>query len=334
MAYNAGDSFRFMVYKDRDYFQDITPPSEDDARGSAKDYSADGSPASVSGEDVLPEKTIRHIQIKPSYPRSRPVQIDQRETPADQPPTRWSRLSLWGGALLSILILAALAIAMFRPTTVTIIPRTHAVLFDDTARFFAYPKATPGTLPFTVEKSTLEDSQSIEMKGIERVEEKASCAIAVTNNYSSAPVKLLKNTRFQTAEGLIYRSPTEVLVPGKRGSTAGRVEITVVADLPGEHYNISARDNVPLPGLKGSPMYSRVRGSFSQGCSGGFAGDRPGAAPGARTQTSSHFSTWRRFHLRAFRPRLRTTKSESWSARASSSRSFPRTRLQISSQRA
>lgn len=190
---------------------------------------------------------------------------------------------LWGGSALALLVLGALALVALRPTTVTVIPRSHTVFFDDTARFVAYAAdtAATGTLSFTIEESTYEDSQLVAAKGVERVEERASGNVTVYNEYSSAPVRLLKNTRFETPDGLIFRAPAEVLVPGRKGTTPGEITITVFADAPGEKYNVGPISRFTLPGLKSSSMYSKVYARSTSAMSGGFAGERPAAEKSA-----------------------------------------------------
>ena len=205
-----------------------------------------------------------------------------------QPPplplrARASRSFLWGGVALALLVLGAIALVALRPTTATVVPRSHAVLFDETARFTAYPAETAvtGTLPFTIETSTFEDSQVVPAKGTERVEDRAQGSITVYNDYSSASVKLIKNTRFQTPSGLVFRAPAEVIVPGRKGSTPGQISITVFADKPGEQYNIGPVEKFTLPGLASGPEYSKVYARSSAPTVGGFAGERPAATPAA-----------------------------------------------------
>ena len=73
--------------------------------------------------------------------------------------------------------------------------------------------------------------------GEEAVEVKASGKIMVYNNFSSEPQRLIIRTRFETKEGLIYRIPESIVVPGKTvkmgWETPGSKEIGVFADEPG-----------------------------------------------------------------------------------------------------
>lgn len=198
-------------------------------------------------------------------------------------PTFLSSWKLWIIALVAIVILGLLGMFAFRKTTVTVIPRTHTIVFDNTAPFTAYPSesAASGTLPYSVQTFTFEDSEVVPSQGSQHVETKASGSITVYNNQSTSPFKLLKNTRFETPDGLVYRTPVEVVIPGKKGGTPGSVTITVSADDVGEKYNAGPFQKLTLPGLKGSDTFSNVYASSNAAFSGGFSGDQPQTAPGA-----------------------------------------------------
>ena len=283
----------------KDYFQDITPP----------DASRPAAPLRVSESRTTPpadppappapppapgERTIRNIQVekRPRLSGQEPARIgsdDIRGTPdipriPPQHPRAPSRWWIWGGVALSLAVLAAIALVAFRPTTVTATPRSQSVAFDASARFAAYPAATAasGTLSFTLETSDLEDSAVVPTSGSARVEDRASGTVIVVNEYSAQSVKLIKNTRFATTEGLIFRVPAEVVVPGKKGAVAGEISVTVIADQAGEAYNVGPQTRLTIPGLRSTPdMYTKVYARSTTAMSGGFVGDRPATAPGA-----------------------------------------------------
>ncbi|MBI4093658.1 hypothetical protein HY417_01730 [Candidatus Kaiserbacteria bacterium] len=263
----------------KDYFQDITPPSpSQEPRTLTVNPSANS--ANEPHEELPPreesgEKSIRNIQVPIRTRRT----FETRENGVPRPRRNLGRVTLWGGSAVALLVLIALALVAFRPTTVTIVPRSHTVFFDETARFHAYPAtaSATGTLTFTVEERAYEDSQLVKASGVEKVEEKAGGNVTIYNEYSAAPVKLLKNTRFATPDGLVFRIPAEVSVPGKRGSTPGEITVTVFADAAGEKYNVPPVSRFTLPGLKGSDMYSKVYARSSATMGGGFSGERPAA---------------------------------------------------------
>lgn len=280
----------------KEYMQDITPPSGSSGRSlKVKAHEKPTPPPSEPEEEreeafegdaaemeqsQTPGKSIRNIHMTPSRFRPR---IDAGTREENDPPPVPGRKGkwLWGGVALAALFLVAVALVALRPTSVTVLPRSHSVLFDDTAVFTAYPAGgASGTLGFTLERMTFEDSEVVPAKGSEEVQEKASGTVTVFNSYSADPVKLLKNTRFQTPDGLLFRTPAEVMVPGKRGATPGQIDVTVIADKAGATYNTGPVQRFTLPGLASSPaMYAGVYARSSVAMTGGFAGARPAASP-------------------------------------------------------
>lgn len=179
-------------------------------------------------------------------------------------------------------LLGLLALVMFPSTTISVVARTHTVQFDTSTQFVAYPQGatTTNTLVYTVTNESFEESTVVPAGGVQRVEEKAMGTVTVYNSYSDNPVKLIKNTRFQTPEGLIFRIPQSVEVPGKKGSQPGSIEVTLFADQSGEQYNVGPIEKLTVPGLKSTPdMYEGVYAKAPKAFSGGFVGDRPAVAP-------------------------------------------------------
>lgn len=280
----------------KDYFQDITPPEGDPkprslpTPPSPPENHAQEVPIRTAEAPTPPPRGIRNI----SAPRQRPparvgYPVDVREGPTifgGEPPPRSarSRWWLWALAALCLLTLGGLALFAFRGTTVSVIPKSHDIVFDESSTFTARPTATAatGTLAYSVETSDLEDSEVVPSQGTTHAETKASGSIIVYNDYSTASVKLIKNTRFETPDGLVFRAPAEVVVPGKKGTTPGSVSITVIADKVGDKYNVGPVAKFTLPGLKSSPdMYTKVYAKSTVAFTGGFVGDQPAVAPGA-----------------------------------------------------
>ncbi|MDP2648897.1 MAG: hypothetical protein U1D26_03925 [Patescibacteria group bacterium] len=286
----------------KDYFQDITPPDGAagpqggmaPAKSQGQDARPQASPDEHGMESIgagsapvnaeLPARSIRSISA-PARNRTRPGGRMPPTAPPmpPRPPRTAPRWILWGAAALSLVVVVGLAALAFRPTSVTVTPKSHAVSFDGTSEFVAYPSATAatGTLSYTVQISDIEDSTVVEAQGTTTLPPaKAEGSIVVVNNYSAAPVHLIKNTRFETTEGLVFRSPAAITIPGKKSGTPGEVRVTVAADQTGEQYNIGPVARFSLPGLLGSDMdtkvYARSTDSMLGGSSGGTA---PAVAP-------------------------------------------------------
>jgi hypothetical protein len=211
----------------------------------------------------MPEYGIQQLPPKPRRPRT----------------FRWWP---WILALILVIILAGLALFALRKTTITIVPRSHTVVFDQNSQFTAYPAATAatGTLAYTLVTSSLQDSQTVSAQGTQDVETKAQGTVTVYNDYSSAPVKLIANTRFQTPDGLIFRTPDAVLVPGKTGTNPGHVTVIVFADQTGQQYNVGPISRFTIPGLQSTPaMYSNIYAQSTASTTGGFSGQQAAVDP-------------------------------------------------------
>ncbi len=224
------------------------------------------------------ERSIRNINITS---RRRPTEMREMPPRPKSPHRRRPVWLLWSVAAVALVFLAGILLVALRATTVSVTPRVHAVAFDTTSRFVAYPaaSATEGTLAYTTRPIELEDSEVVQGTGTVRAEDKASGTITVFNEYSTDPVTLVKNTRFES-QGLIFRAPADIVVPGKKGTVPGKVSVTVIADVAGEKYNIAAT-RFTLPGLKSSDMYTKVYATSAAAMAGGFVGDRPGVSQSA-----------------------------------------------------
>lgn len=118
---------------------------------------------------------------------------------------------------------------------------------------------------------------SFPASGSETVQKKAAGTITIYNAYSSEKQPLVKNTRFVTPEGKVYRITSAVTVPGAKISEgkiqASSVQAEVIADAPGDSYNTGPVAKLRIPGFQGSPKYDGFYGEFKTDISGGFVGE-------------------------------------------------------------
>ena len=279
----------------KDYFQDILPPDESPKRR-ARRAEPDAErhipirKREEELEEVPAEEPVQEEEANEESPRTersiRNISVPERRRPAQpesasymiSPPRRsGGRWLLWVAAGGSIIVLVLLALVALRSTTVTVVPRTQAVTFDSNSQFTAYPStsAADGALAYDTRTVDLEDSEVVASTGTVHASDKASGTITVYNNYSSSPLKFVATTRFQSASGMIFRTPAAIVVPGKTAAGPGTVSITVVADQPGDQYNVAA-GKFTVPGLKGSAEYNQVYAMSNSAMTGGFVGDKPG----------------------------------------------------------
>ncbi|MFY9463375.1 MAG: hypothetical protein WAP52_04300, partial [Candidatus Sungiibacteriota bacterium] len=88
---------------------------------------------------------------------------------------------------------------------------------------------------------------------------------------------LVAGTRFLTDAGVLFRLPRSITVPGAKieeGKIMPQsVEAELLADAPGERFNIAGAVTLKIPGLlKGTPKYDGFFATAAQGFAGGFQG--------------------------------------------------------------
>lgn len=114
-------------------------------------------------------------------------------------------------------------------------------------------------------------SKTVLKSAPKEVNQKATGEIIIFNNYSTSPQILIKNTRFQTKDGKIFRISDSVTVPGKNDNTPGSIKVRVSADTFGSAYNIGPAD-FTIPGFKGSPRYAGFYAKSTSSMTGGMSG--------------------------------------------------------------
>lgn len=138
-----------------------------------------------------------------------------------------------------------------------------------------------GDVYFASIKEEMRKEKNIKADGLVQVQKKASGVIVVYNNFSPASQTLVGSTRFEAPNGKIYRIEKTITVPGLKTEAgkqvAGSIEATVIADKPGEDYNIEFSD-FTLPGLRGTPKYTKIYARSKLPIKGGFSGNMPKAS--------------------------------------------------------
>ncbi len=185
-----------------------------------------------------------------------------------------SRIVVWGIAVVSVFFLVLLIFGLFSGATVKVLPKTKSSVVDGV--FKAVKKRTSGSeLAFQVMVVTTQNSKKVSSTKERRIEKKASGKIIIYNTYNSSSQRLIKNTRFETSKGKIYKIKESIIVPGikvEQGKTVpGSIEAIVYADEPGESYNIKLTD-FKIPGFKGGPRYKKFYARSQTEMTGGFSG--------------------------------------------------------------
>jgi hypothetical protein len=143
--------------------------------------------------------------------------------------------------------------------------------------------------------------------GEQQVEKQASGKIKISNRHKETPQELVKNTRFQTSNGLIYRIRDSIEIPGytMNGSTVvpGILEVEVFADSAGEEYNTSSA-NFTIPGFSGKEQFDKITAESVGEISGGYIGVRKVVSEEAKEQAQAELEA-------QLKTEIETTQTES-----------------------
>lgn len=186
----------------------------------------------------------------------------------------------WASGIAGVLIIALVIISFMSGARVEITPKIikaniSTILNGYKADSNSLSGVPENSLPFQVVTINKTGGKTVKANGEEQVKRKASGTIIIYNNTGSASQRLIKNTRFQSPEGLIFRVNDSVVVPGQKTvdgkKVPGSVEAVVYADDVGEKYNIGKTD-FTIPGFKGDPRFETIYARSSTPMAGGFVG--------------------------------------------------------------
>jgi len=216
-------------------------------------------------------------------------------------PTKSKRKAWMFGTIISVLIAVFIVgmMTVFASATVNITPRSQNL--NVATEIVGVKEREEGGVRYEVVKLAKSKTVSIPATGEEAVELKASGKIIVYNNFSSQPQRLIIRTRFETKDGLIFRIPESIIVPGKTTKngteTPGSIEVEVFADEPGEKYNINKSD-FTVPGFKNDAnRYNNFYARSITEMTGGFVGKMKTVLPAEKQTALQNIDTETRADL-------------------------------------
>lgn len=195
---------------------------------------------------------------------------------ADRSPILWSIIGvvlLAGTVFGGYFFLRPEAIVAIEPQEATQTVKLSLVAAVDNA-------ATPG-----IPARYIEEEKTIRLTRDATGKEAGSAAkangfITISNSFSEAAQSLVATTRFEMADGKLYRLVDGVTVPGTKteaGKTVpGKVDARIMADAVGTKYNVSS-GSFTIPGFKGGPKFEKITAEVKSAFTGGSDSDT--AAP-------------------------------------------------------
>ncbi len=164
---------------------------------------------------------------------------------------------------MGILLLAAAAYLILPKANIRLLLREIPVKVTipvAISKSISSPNLVSGIIPGQYFLLTKSGSKTIETAiDAENLPLKTGGSIDIYNAYSSAPQKLVAQTRFETKDGKIFRIQKPVTVPGAKMSGSSlipsSIKAEVVSDGAGEEYQIGP-SYFTIPGFKDSPKYA------------------------------------------------------------------------------
>ncbi len=242
----------------------------------------------LSGNKRAERREKRAERRMPDYPP------DGSSIPQSRVAKRGSFI-LWVSAIVIVAALVVISTFLFiGRTNINLTVRVAHVELSPNVVHTAYRSPGDGELGFITIKEVAEASKEVAATETKFVEKKASGKLTVYNDYSTKSQRIIKNTRFESPDGKIYRVHNSFVVPGHTkgtdGTTPGTLEITVYADKAGEEYNKDSA-KFTIPGLKNDPRFDKFWAETSGAITGGFSGKRPTIAESDLASTRESLRT-------------------------------------------
>lgn len=187
------------------------------------------------------------------------------------------------GMITGVILIVGTGIAVstvFSRATVRVKPKIEIATIQNVSVIFdaSISQAIPEqkTVPAEHLHFTQTSTQEIGVSATQYVEARARGTAKISNRYSTAPQRLVAQTRFLTPSGVLFRLAGPVVVPGatlEKGALVPRsVDVELVADAPGEQPNLSGEVQLKIPGFQGTPKYDGFAVVAPHGFSGGSRG--------------------------------------------------------------
>jgi hypothetical protein len=251
-------------------------------------------PKKIINDIVLSPKSIRKIPLtkekdKDYYKLKK--EIIHPSSGLDRKPLN-PKFILWLIAGLCVLALLFGISILFSKATVIVTAKTETIDFNNEAYTVKLNSNNISEISYEILSLKQSASEVVSATEEKDVNQKASGKIVIYNNHSSAPQRLINNTRFEASNGNIYRINSSVIVPGIKKvdgqNVPGSVEAVVYADEPGDKYNMRVSDltgDFKIPGFKGDVRYNSFYARLKEDIAGGFSGKQRVVAPELQNST-------------------------------------------------
>lgn len=232
--------------------------------------------------------------IKPPKRQSRPARVSmpmdetERVLPKEPAPQRVrssnsgsGKKHVWVAVLIfMVLVVVGVVVSAFiGGAKVTVFPRWREPVVN--ASLEAKRQATGGELAYEIITFEAEGERQVTATGQEQVTEQATGEITIYKT-TSGQERLIKNTRFESSDGAVFRITESAVVPGattdsEGKSVPGSVTAKIFAEEAGPKYNLPAGTRFSVPGFRENDLtdlYNAIYAENASAIAGGFDGPR------------------------------------------------------------
>ena len=228
----------------------------------------------------------RHVQKEDSGVSASHHRIHEAAPYGDGGRRRWGRRFVSRAAIFGIVVVMLAAVIsivgfiVLPRADITVVAAKTEWLHSDSVGVDTEATAVDvvrRVIPGQIFKDTKNIQLLFPASGQGKIERKAKGTITIFNAHGTAPQPLVQNTRFQAPDGKIFRLVAKVTVPGARleggNIVPSSIKAEVIADVPGEAYNIAPVAKFTIPGFTGTPKAATFYASSAEPMQGGFKGD-------------------------------------------------------------
>ena len=182
--------------------------------------------------------------------------------------------------VVGVLIISVFSLsALLSKTTLTVYPEFREPTVN--AEFTAYPDKREGMLSYEVITIDATGEKQVAASGEEYVESQAKGMLEIVKTTAGSE-RLIKNTRFRSPDGKVFRIQESVVVPGAIKDASGTlvpgtIQAEVFADAVGQEYNLAAGTRFDVPGFQESnlnELYAAIYATNRDPIEGGYKGQK------------------------------------------------------------
>ena len=234
-------------------------------------------------QDIRPaEPRKRRIPTEPLFTKARPPEVPKEEVEEIEPivihnGTKKKNRSLIIALAVFVFVVGfgVLASILMGGAEVIINPKYREPNVNAVFTAVSTPQSEDD-LTYEIMMLEAEGERQVTATGQEQVESQAEGTVFIYNNHSTESMRLVTNTRLQSANGLIFKIKDPAVIPGYKTGPNGEkqpgvVTAEVYAEEVGEQYNIGP-SRFTVPGFAGEPEFENIYAESVSTFTGGFNG--------------------------------------------------------------